>query len=205
MSIIVDIPNKKSIDTEKQNDQYTFCHGFTKDVILGIYENGELAAPLRPCMQHLIAANDAKDIVARYICMSGAVGGLRRFNKNSMQTVIREPGLILFSYGPLDLGGTVQHSMIAIKWDEWQGANNMGSLGPVDPNNPPVPTDMFVLTYQNMYDRGHVHGVSGGWDDDGEMCSVVDALEDNKRYTMYYLPLFAEQADDECCSCCIIS
>lgn len=188
MSVIVKIPGKTDIDTGKENAYYTFCHDFTKDVILGLHKNNELDARLQPFMDELAGA-DCNNIAPMYICMSKAVGGLMTFDRASMNTVIQAPGLILFSSGPIELGGSVQHSMIALRWNEWQGANNMGSLGAVIPTPSPVETDMYVLTYPGMDTRDHNYQLAGGWAQNNKMCSRVDNQGSNKRYTMYYIPL----------------
>ena len=58
--------------------------------------------------------------------------------------------LVLF----MDLGGTLQHSMLIIQRNIWIGANNLFSLGAGDEK---------IQVYYDMSNRTHVDGKRGGW------------------------------------------
>lgn len=179
--MIVDLQNRLSVDTGV--DHYSYCHDFTKAVILGIYQNGQLNPQLTQFMQQLSAANDNNTILPVYAAMlSQTQNSPQMFDQNAMGAVVQAPGLILFSADPVNYltGDNIQHSMIAISQDVWQGANNVRSLGAVD-------TDVYI--YPGMSTRMHNYGALGGWANDGKMCSIVDTQGSNKRYTMYCIPL----------------
>lgn len=182
MSVIVNIPNMMPIDTGVNN--FNHCHSFTKAVILGISRNGQLNPQLAQFMQQLDGAGDASAILRVYAAMLSATqNSPQMFDQAAMEVVVQAPGLILFSADPVDYrtGQNIQHSMIAIDQDIWQGANNLNSLGAMD-------RDVYI--YRDMSTRKHKYQVTGGWADDGKMCSIcVDTQYNNDRYTMYYIPL----------------
>ena len=178
--MIVNIANRTSVDTGVDN--YTYCHGFTKAVILGIYYNGQLNPQLAPLMGQLcLARNNNNTILPVYAAMMGAAAGTQIFDQTTVNAV-QAPGLILFSTGPIHpvTGQNIQHSMIAVGPNVWQGANNLNSLGAADSG---------VCIYRDMDTRRHNHLVTGGWADDGQMCAFIDPQNAGIRYTMYYIPL----------------
>lgn len=217
MPVKIEIPNINPFYLEKENSYYTYCHDFTKDVILGIFLQGKLDYRLHGYMNDLAKANDHASILSLYINMSIAVGGHKKFNQTDMASVIQGSGLILFASMPLDSQmnaekqtDRIQHSMIALKWDEWQGANNSSSLGIVDPDLDPVDEDKFVRTFPKMDVRKYQPNKSGGWynkEDDQiinkkiehEMYSIYDPKDKTEPYTMYYVPLCEQVKDDGCC------
>lgn len=220
MPVKIEIPNMDPIYLEKENSYYTYCHGFTKDVILGIFLQRKLDYRLRKYRDELVKIKDGTEnnigILSLYIDMSLALGGHRIFNQTNMASVIQGPGLILFASQPLDpmieakqQTDRIQHSMIALKWNEWQGANNISSLGIVNPEIDPVNEDRFVLTFPNMDVRKYQPNKSGGWyneEDDQiinkkiehEMYSIYDPKDKTEPYTMYYVPLCEQVKDDGC-------
>lgn len=177
--MIVNIANRTVVDTGV--DDYTYCHDFTKAVILGINNNGQLNPQLAPFIGQLSLASDNNTILPVYAAMMGAAAGAQTFDQTTVN-VVQAPGLILFSAGPINLatGQNVQHSMIAVGPNVWQGANNINSLGAADTG---------VCAYHNMDTRMHNHMVTGGWANDGLMCAFIDPQNAGKRYTMYYIPL----------------
>lgn len=179
--MIVDIKNRTSVDTGENN--FNHCHSFTRAVILGIFHNGELNPQLTQFMGELRLAGHNDTILPVYAAMLRETqDSPQMFDQAAMGAVVHAPGLILFSAGPVEAskGLNIQHSMIVIGQDIWQGANNTFSLGAVDDN---------VYIYPGMSTRMHNYGKIGGWADDGKMCSIFDAQASNKRYTMYYIPL----------------
>lgn len=92
MPVKIEIPNMNPFYLEKENTYYTHCHGFTKDVILGIFLQGKLDYRLRKYRDELAKIKDeAKDnigILSLYIDMSMALGGHKIFNQTNMASVI---------------------------------------------------------------------------------------------------------------------
>lgn len=207
MQVEIKFPNMKPFYIEAKNTYLSYCHYFTKEVILGIFRQGKLDYRLHNYMNDLAKpeTSNNESILSLYINMSIAVGGHKIFNKDNMACVIQGPGLILFASAPLDpeikaeeQTNRILHSMIALEWNIWQGANNLSSLGA---------EDIYVHSFEGMDQRSYQSGEKpgeekqGGWGSDKLMHSVKNDV----IYTMYYIPLFAEGVDDGCCPGCIIA
>lgn len=183
----VTIKNSGRIKVElNKNNEFDNCHEFTKAVILELKKKKALNEGLDQFVSDL----QTKEIHDVYLSAPGKV----EFNKQDMETTINAPGLILFT---TDLSSApLQHSMIVIRENVWQGANNINSLGA---------EDKYVHKFKNMDQRNYPDPnarIMGGWDEQGFMCSLY-----GDKYTMYYVPLCApwiEDNQDGCCAGCII-
>lgn len=174
--------NDQDIEVDLQDHVETNnCHCFTRAVILKLDDLEMLNGGLNQLVSDLRKTTDADSVRNVYNSVPGAVP----FNLGNMSNIVNAPGLILFKCGAL-----LQHSMLVVRKNVWQGANNGGSLGEKDD---------LVHEYCNMHKRFRKPGSKGGWDEnDNNMYTLYNDL-----YTMYYIPLCAPWVDND--GCCLIS
>lgn len=157
-------------------DQYSNCHEFTLASIKALFQKygGNVSVQINPFQGRLMAASAIPTAGIASIYKDMVVNGNAVLFTQAGCAALPAASLVLF----MDLGGSLQHSMLVKKTDTWIGANNVGSLGAIN-------TD--VTLYPGMSTRAYTHAAMGGWLPGGGMASLFSGgVQD---YNMYSIPI----------------
>ena len=167
---------EKGIRIQLSQDEYTNCHQFTLETIQALVNNSfeRLSETIGPYIKDIINTSSLDPNQLRTL--------YTRMSQDAQATILKQNNcanidgiqLVLF----MDLGGTLQHSMLIIQRNIWIGANNLFSLGAGDEK---------IQVYYDMSNRTHVDGKRGGWNRDGFMSSILNKGE--QSYNLHCIPI----------------